>query len=340
MVELRRTLDTFENSAVRQLYKVYGDLIGDLSKVIASKTSTSFSVGQAKILLQEVQQTLEVIAERLTIPASEAIGYAGEYAYLEMNKIVSWDYKYLGFNSVQLTAFQIQQMVVEQKLGGKTLGQWMGSAFIDVDTILPEIQKGIIKGESYAKIVSRIDNAIMGNHPKQHIDSIVKTYIQSVNVKAQEEVYEANKDIVKEMEWSAIMEGGNTKTGRGTCPRCAALDGQRWSVSDKSKPYMPLHVRCRCVWAPITITWKELGFDVPEMEEAYQPWVDRAGKDRALDDYGFTDKNYKDWWWSRGKAFQDNAIGPMRANLVRGRKIKFEDIIDDKGNLILIKDLI
>ena len=44
-------------------------------------------------------------------------------------------------------------------------------------------------------------------------------------------------------------------------------------------------------------------------------------------DYGFTDKNYSDWWLTRSKAFQNNSVGPFRADLIRAEKLDFEDLV-------------
>ena len=339
MVDVRQRLDVFEAGVLKELEKTYKSLTKDLMKILSSQKSTDFSKQRAAALLEDTKALTAIIANTIAGTTAEAVGVAGSYSYAQMNDIVSWDNRVEGFNAIALSAAQITQLVIEQPLGGKTLQEWMGSAFLDIDTILPEIQKGYVRGEAFAKITSRIDNILMGNQPKQHIESVVKTYIQSMNVKAQQDVYEANKGVVKKVEWSALMEGGNTKTGRGTCPRCQALDGQQWIVDDYSRPNCPLHVRCRCLLSPITLTWRELGFGVDEMEDVYKPWTIRVGKQRDLDDYGWTDDNYADWWKSRSKEFQNSAIGPRRADLVRSGAIEFQDIIDNKGNLIPIRDL-
>ena len=54
---------------------------------------------------------------------------------------------------------------------------------------------------------------------------------------------------------------------------------------------------------------------------------------------GNIDGNYAEWWATRGKSFQDNAIGPVRANLVRAGEIEFKDIVYKNGNMIPINQL-
>ena len=50
-------------------------------------------------------------------------------------------------------------------------------------------------------------------------------------------------------------------------------------------------------------------------------------------------ENYATWFFKKGKDWQDNAVGKARAELLRSRRIKFKDLIDDVGRLILLRDL-
>ena len=117
-----------------------------------------------------------------------------------------------------------------------------------------------------------------------------------------------------------------------------ALDGLRWDVDDKTRHNCPLLVRCRCLLLPVTKTWRELGFDIDEMEEAYRPWTERE-PNREIFDYGSTADNFPEWFMTRSTQFQNNAVGIRRAELIRAGTIDFRDIVDSRGTLILIADL-
>jgi hypothetical protein len=64
----------------------------------------------------------------------------------------------------------------------------------------------------------------------------------------------ANLDILTEWEWHANLD-------RRTCPSCLAKHGQRFPLEDDGPQD---HQQGRCARVPITKTWKELGFDIPE----------------------------------------------------------------------------
>ncbi len=342
MIDMRLVIDGFEKEAIGGLLKIYTDGAKAINSALLKVTNTDWTNDRLRALLFEVQGAADMLIARVADETASAVSESGAYAYRKMNDIVSWDGAVTHFTNTALSAAQIKAMVTAEKLGDYDLLGWVDSALgFNSKEIQAELAQGYLKGESYPKMVSRIANGLdLDKDKRRDLESVVKTYIQSLNVKAQEDTYEANKDVVKQVEWSAIMENGNTKTGRGTCPRCAALDGSIYKVGAYHPP-CPLHVRCRCLLRPITKTWKELGFDVPEMRNKYKIFVERdlTTYERKLLGTGLIDMDYSEWWATQKVGWQNAAIGPIRAQMIRDHEIKFKDIIDSKGNLIPIKAL-
>ncbi len=69
--------------------------------------------------------------------------------------------------------------------------------------------------------------------------------------------YRENPQIVKGWQWSA------SKSLR-TCIACIMNDGKRFTLEQ----FFPMHVNCRCSPVPVTVSWRELGLDVPETAPA------------------------------------------------------------------------
>ena len=332
---MRSKLDQFEDESLRFLMGTYKksikELLVEINHVSSFLPPDSFTIKRAYALLDESLLMTEGIQKRLTNDIAAMTAEAGVYSYGEINGITSWDGAIRGFDNISLSSSQINALALTVPVGGRILEDWVGRTFKgSIDKIKEEIGVSLVKGESYSKIVKRLTSEF-GMLERDAI-TLARTYVQEINVKAATDVFEANADVVKEVEWTAIMENGNVKTGRGTCPRCQALDGMRYPVKTTNRPHCPLHARCRCMLVPVTKTWKELGLNGDEMEEIYRPWVVRG--DRAINiggvpiiDYGFTDKDYADWWLTRSKAFQNNSIGPFRANLIRSEKLDFEDLV-------------
>jgi hypothetical protein len=345
IMDMRSRLDVFEEAALKDLkvtYKTAADKLLNEVKAAKGKSARLWTNSRLIAMLEEAQLMHQAITENLSTKAAGYIAEAGAFSYKQINNITSWDGRVKDFDNVSMGIGSIKQLVTEQTLSGKKLDEWIGSALApDIDEIKAAITTGRIQGKGFAAVVSRLQNELSipkGSKDAKDLESVVKTYVQSMAVKAQEDVYAANKDIVEKVEWSAILEAGNTKTGRGTCPRCIALDGSQWETDDYSRPPCPLHVRCRCILLPVTKTWREMGFDIDEMEKAYSPWFVKDEKGKKIEQ-GRTDMSYHEWFASRGPQFQDNAIGPRRAQLYREGKLQLVDMVDNKGNLILLEDL-
>ena len=345
-IEQQLKIEKFERKALRDLLGYYNkakkSAARDINAAIKRQHNLQ-SKSRLSALYKEIDNKIKDLTDSLNKPISKAVGEAGAFSYTDTNRILSWDNRVQGFNNVARSPAQVASMVQDEKLGGKYLDDWLWSAMREENGALKaEVASSMIRGKGYKETMKelggRYDNMLSAKGNKQNIETVTKSYIQSANAKAHEDIYEANSDIIESVEWSAVMESGNTATGRGTCPRCAALDGMQYK-STRSAPPCPLHPRCRCMLLPITPTWRELGFDVDEMEPVYKKWYIRS-PGRKIMQTGLIDGNYADWWMTRSNKFQDASVGPRRAELIRADIIDFQDIVvPGTGRLKLLDEL-
>lgn len=85
--------------------------------------------------------------------------------------------------------------------------------------------------------------------------------------------YQQNNHIIKGWRWVASFS-------ERTCIACLLQHGKVYPVTTP----MASHVQCRCIPAPVTATWRELGIDLDEPEPAINEgdgwrWFAAAGKD-------------------------------------------------------------
>ncbi len=349
----RYALDRYEDAALEELQRVYRNARKKVNRDIAKAIKGTRSSKRLGKLLNEIDSMLLTLTAKLTPVVAEVISEAGAYSYTNTSAILSWDGKVDGFNNVALSANQVAALVTAEKLGGYDLDGWLWSALnAENGALKAEINAAKVRGVGYKKLMSelgsRYERFFKDNKSRQsaedNLETVVKSYVQSVNAKAHKDLYEANKEVIEEVEWSAIMENGNAATGRGTCSRCMALDGQTYTSVDMG-PTCPLHPRCRCMYVPVVKTWKELGFTAAETAPLKKKWnirdLDSKSKEvkpsRRVQQYGLTDGNYADWWKTRSKKFQDNALGPARAELVRSGAVDFKDIVDKHGDLVQLE---
>ncbi|MCK5506664.1 MAG: hypothetical protein KAJ10_15980, partial [Thermodesulfovibrionia bacterium] len=221
----------------------------------------------------ELEEIISSISETLSTPVAESFVVAGKTALVDTAAILSWDGMYDGFNPVKVSRNQLKGLAIAEKFDGKTL-----TANLDIaagQQARKIIKAGRIEGKSIQSMTAQIYDALGGTTSRRNIETLSRTYTGTASGYARELTYKENDDIIKGYRLSATLENGNVRTGRGTCPRCAALDQQEYKKSE-SRPRTPFHPNCRCVFLPITLSWEEMGLDAPEMEEAYRPWTERA----------------------------------------------------------------
>jgi hypothetical protein len=106
-----------------------------------------------------------------------------------------------------------------------------------------------------------------------------------------------------------------------------------------------LSSNCRCVALPITKTWRDLGIDRDEIEDAIRPYTIRpdvnidAGGMRTIIESGRHQGDYASWWAKQDKAFRVNAVGPGRFELLESGKISFSQLVDSQGRQRTLKEL-
>lgn len=306
---------------------------------------TEWSEARSLALLDHFQDLTLGVRSVLGHSITEIVSLVGANALLMHSDILSFGNRVELFNNVSMTAAQLKSFIIDTKLGGKVMQEWVDSvySFNIQEQIRQELFTGALKGESYPELVDRIRQAF-GIAEKDAID-LARGYIQSANVGAQEAVFKENSDIIEGIKWVATLETSFKKSGRGTCIRCALLDGSVYKL-DEPHPEIPLHFRCRCCWVPQTIPWRKLGIDIDEMSQAYRPYTIRpeinigTGRKGKIIDHGFFQGNYSEWLATQSDRFQKTVLGPRRFELYDAKLVSLKDMVDQTtGKLINIKDL-
>ncbi len=347
--QLDYKLEQYENKALKQINKSVVKARNELSKKLNKvDPETNFTDARLTALSEELQDLSVAIQAQLTGEISAITVGAGLIAYPANNEIFSFGGLLPDFNPVALSAAQLKA-IVKTPVGGKQLNEWVKSSF-DANmqsAFKSEITAGLLKGESYRKLVKRFGDRF-GEMTKSDMVGLTRTYVQSINVKAMQDVANSNADVVKGWKWNSILENR-------TCIRCISLDSAGIVYKMGSGPPMPLHVRCRCVPEIVTKSFRELGIDVDEMRKTEtRPFSIRGNIDPVTGKFtknkvgvggqktvsvGKFLGSYPDFFKSQTKAVQVSMLGPSRYNLWKSGKIKLSDMTDKNGNTILLVDL-
>ena len=177
---------------------------------------------------------------------------------------------------------------------------WSDNSVARIDSA---IRLGFLSGKTNQEIVRQVIGSKANGYRDGIIDvtsrsaeTVVRTAIQHVAQVARDEVYKENADIVDQYEWVSTLDSR-------TSPECQAMDGRMFDVG--KGPLPPLHPNCRSSTVPV--------INNKFIRETLREGATRSSVDGPVD----AKLSYYEWLKTQPEAFQDEAIGPQRAQLLR-----------------------
>ena len=147
---------------------------------------------------------------------------------------------------------------------------------------------------------------------RRDVESVVRTAVNHTANTAREYTYEANDDLVKGVRWTSTLDGRTSLV-------CAARDGTVYEPGKGPRP--PAHFNCRSSTSPVLKSWRELGFDADEL-----PASTRASMNGQVP----ADTDYDAWLRRQPRDFQEDVLGPRRAELFRAG-LRMDRFVDRAG---------
>jgi hypothetical protein len=199
---------------------------------------------------------------------------------------------------------QIRRILLREPAAGLTLGQWLdgmeAKAAVDVMT---EVNGGLVEGLSTSRIMRRV-----GELPVRRSLDAAEAAVESGAVQAASRARSEVADRAPLVdgrsmfveEWSVYLEGN-------PCPRCLALQGERFEKGEGPVP--PLHPRCQCDRIPVP------------RRSAKNPETGMA------------------WLRKQSVERQNDVLGPSRARAWRGRRLSLRSMTDKDNRLLTLEEL-
>lgn len=187
-----------------------------------------------------------------------------------------------------------------------------------------EITRVITDGAALGKTNTDIANDVSGLMRTRHqreIATVVKTITNHTANVARVEVLKSNQDLVDGYRWISTLDSSTTLV-------CAGRDQKTWQTG--AGPVPPAHYNCRS-----TI--------IPAVKQEFQKPIKSDGERPALGADGVEDINnrtsYGTWLKRQPSEFQDEALGPERAQLFRSGKVKMDEFTDPTGRVLTLREL-
>ena len=223
---------------------------------------------------------------------------------------------------------------------------WDGAVLNPVKKEMEHIlQGGALMGEGYNKIVDSLQLAT-DQFKRHELTTMARTFFQHANAQAFQRVLDENKDVVKGKIWT-------TANDDSICLLCLALS-EKVFKNNEVHPPMPRHPRCRCVFRAQTVTYRELGIDIDELDEVSKPVVMRGymkdgkyhvpaintGGNATIQSLSFYKGGIREAFPYLSVNQQKSILGPARYALYNDKKLTLDNLIElPSGRLRLLKEL-
>ncbi|MBX3490894.1 phage minor head protein [Parvibaculum sp.] len=223
----------------------------------------------------------------------------------------------------------LDAVVTSRPFQGRLLREWVSELDGNKARRLRDaIRQGVVQGETIPQIVRRVRGTKALNYRdgimeigRRGAEAMVRTAVAHTTSAARDTLYEANSDIIKAEFWVDTLD-------TRTCPSCRSLSGKEFEIG--KGPKTPLHIFCRCVRAPVLKSWKELGFDIDELD---------PGTRASMNGQVPATLNYNSWLKKQPAAIQDEALGPTRGKLFRKGGLDVESFTSRQGDQLNLDEL-
>ena len=246
----QRNLKPWEVNRMTRLKELEGQLVSNVSRFsrVAGETVTA---GQRA-------------AVGLSVRGAPVVANASLPTGITLNNLANVG---LGWNQLPSEAF-------EAFVGISGDGMPVGNLLADLGpqaatNVKAGIRTGIATGQSPRQIANTV--RLAAGMPLSKALTISRTEVNRAHREATRLNYAANSNVVKGYRRLATKDGN-------TCMACIALDN---TVYQTNEP-LDSHPNCRCAMVPDTLTYQDLGLDIPEepRPESGQEWFEKQPKYR------------------------------------------------------------
>jgi SPP1 gp7 family putative phage head morphogenesis protein len=228
----------------------------------------------------------------------------------------------------------LQAIVRSQPIQGHLMADWwarLGTK--SKDEMLRQARIGVTTGETTTEITKRMiptARELRAGSPstyrqiRREAEGIARTMTTGVTNAARSETMRANSDVVKGELWVATLDGV-------TCAICRALDGKTFALGEGQRP--PAHLGgCRCSVSPVLKSLREMGLTDQDFEFSRGTRASMTGNVPDTTTYG-------EFLRTQSKEFQDETLGPKRAEMFRRGVVPIERFVDVQGRELRIDQL-
>jgi SPP1 gp7 family putative phage head morphogenesis protein len=269
--------------------------------------------------------------------------------------------------TVALSRQQLGAIASDTLIQGARSREWWGRQAEGMQRRFSDtVRTGMVMGHTTDQLVRDIKGTQLMQfrdgirYPStREAEALVRTSVQATANEARDQLYEANQDLIKGIQWVATLDDRTTVI-------CAALNGLMWSLPDyepighdQEFPGPTAHWNCRSTQVAVFKSWSELSgrpFKTPAggSTDAQGLW-ERNLREQGLSDSQIRSsirdarssmdgevpaaKTFGQWLDGKSKTFHDDFLGPGKADLWRAGEISLRDMVDQSNRPLTLEAL-
>jgi len=291
---LARQVAALDRATAARIIKEYAAVYGQLQDEVASLVRVAqrrnlkvWEVNKMRRLqeletqlVRNVNQFSRVAGEAVTAGQRAAVGLSVRGAPLVANAGLPTGITLSNLANVGLGWNRLPSEAFEAFIGisgdGKPVGNLLAELGPQAATdVKASIRTGIATGQGPREIANTV--RLAAGMPLTRALTISRTEVNRAHREATRLNYAANNDVVKGYRRLATKDDT-------TCMACIALDGTLYETNEP----LDSHPNCRCAMVPETLTYQDLGLDIPEEPRppSGQDWFNDQSKATQKDMMG------------------------------------------------------
>lgn len=342
-------LDSFTEAALKDARIPIDEAITLMSaRILDAKVLDKATIAKR---IEEMELLSLAITDALTIQLTTSSGMIGSTATREWSQNLSIAGIATGVNMVALSPEQFKEFFIthppmDLPIPSVIKNAWNDAVLNPVKKEMTQIlQRGALMGDGYKSIVDSLEIASDAFN-RNELTTMARTFFQHANAQAFQRVLDENNDVIKGKIWT-------TANDDSICLLCLALS-ERVFKKNEVHPPMPRHPRCRCVFRAKTVTYRELGININELDEVLKPVVMRGytedgkyhvpaintGGNATIQSLSFYKGGIREAFPYLSVNQQQSILGLARYVLYKDKKLTIDNLIElPSGRLRLLKEL-
>lgn len=322
---------TLRHSIYLERYKarIVKDVLALVREVEDNITTAAIKADIERLTRRELEQLLANLRKKIKAgyePVAELIdkevrGLAGYEARWQLDMFRATVPVDLSWTSP--ADAQIYAAAIARPFNGMLLKEWFqGLPDGQFARIRQAIRQGYVEGRTTAQIVQDIvgtrTTTGIAEVSRRAAETATRTALAHTANVARNEVFKANRSLLKGVEWVSVLDGR-------TSTFCRAMDGKLLPLDSGPRP--PAHPNCRSAVIPSVKSSKALGLsNIP------------AGTRASMNGQVSAELNYDAWLRQQPIAFQDEVLGRSKGRLFRAG-LRMDRFIDRGGNELTLEQL-